>query len=149
MRKLKISYSNEPLLTLTRSHRWSSRMVYILSANKYFPYKDGHSRILGRSSILYIGTTKKGAGRPAASAVNKASDVFYNLHGVRTIEVYIVTCAAHKKKYTWKRLEAALLDAFWKRYFQLPKYNKVRPKHVEGLFGPRPLSKLIAEFEKP
>jgi hypothetical protein len=148
MRKLKISYSRDPLLTLTRSRRWSGRMVYILSANKYFPYRDGGSRILGRSSILYIGTTKKGAGRPAASAVNKASDVFYHLHGVRTIDVFVVTCAAHKKKYTWKRLEAALLDAFYRRYFQLPKYNKVRPTHVEGLFGSRPLARLIAEFEK-
>lgn len=148
MRKLKISYSDEPLLTLTRSRRWSSKMVYILSANKYFPYKDGRQRTVGWSSILYIGTTKRGAGRPAASAVNKASDVFYNLHGVKTIDVFIVTCAAHNKKHTWKRLEAALLDAFWKRYFQLPKYNKVRPKHVEGLFASRPVTKLIAEFGK-
>jgi flavin-binding protein dodecin len=124
-------------------------MVYILSANKYFRYRDGRSKTLGWSSILYIGTTKTGAGRPAASAVNKASEAFYHLHGVKTIDVHIVTCAAHNQKYTWKHLEAALLDAFWKRYFNLPQYNKVKPKHEEGHFGSRPLTKLIAQFEKP
>ena len=128
-------------------------MVYILSANKYLPYKylpykGARFKTVGRSKIIYVGTTKKGAGRPAASAVNKASEVFYHLHGVRTIDVHIVTCAAHNKKYTWKRLEAALLDAFRTRYFQLPKYNKVRPKPVEGLFGSKALDKIISEFDR-
>lgn len=80
MRNLKIQSSKTSLLTLTRSRRWSDRMVYILVANKYLPYENGRSR------ILYIGTTKKGAGRPAASAVNKASEVFYKLHGVSSSE---------------------------------------------------------------
>jgi hypothetical protein len=148
MRKLKISYSKKPLLTVTRSRRWSSRMVYILVGNRYFPYKDLRSKTVGWSSILYIGTTKKGPGRPAASAVSKASEVFYHLHGVRTIDVYIVTSAAHNVKLTWKKLEAALIDAFWKRYFDLPRCNKVKPKHSEGPFGSRALTKLIARFEK-
>jgi hypothetical protein len=39
MRKLKIKPSPKPLLTMTRSHQWSPRMVYILTANKYLPYK--------------------------------------------------------------------------------------------------------------
>ena len=64
------------LLTLTRSYQWTDEMVYILAANKYLKYNNGRSR------IIYIGTTKKGAHRPAASAVNKASEVFYKLHGV-------------------------------------------------------------------
>jgi hypothetical protein len=141
MRKLKIQSSKTSLLILTRSRRWSDRMVYILAANKYLPYKDGRSR------ILYIGTTKKGAGRPAASAVNKASEVFYKLHGVKTIEVHIVTCARRRNVQTWKELESALLDAFRKRYFQLPEYNKVRPKADEELFGSKALQKIIARFE--
>jgi hypothetical protein len=147
MRKLKIRFSkkSKPLLTLTRSH-WSDRMVYILAANKHFPYKNKKTTV-GRSKILYIGTTKRGAGRPAASAVSKASEVFYHTHGVRTIEVHAVTSAAHHKKFIWKRLEAALLDAFWRRYLNLPKYNKVRPRPVEGLFGANALLKIIAQFE--
>ena len=118
-------------------------MVYILAANKYLPYKDSQSKTVGRSKIIYIGTTKKGAGRPAASAVNKASEAF-SLHGVKTIDVHIVTSTGGKK---WKLLEAALLDAFRTRYFNLPKYNKVRPENVEGVFGSKAFRKLLAQFE--
>jgi hypothetical protein len=148
MRKLKIRPSKTALLTLTRSHRWTNRMVYILAANKHQRYKDKDSKTVGRSRIIYIGTTKRGAGRPAASAVNKASEVFYHLRGVRTIDVHTVTCHANNQKHAWKKLEAALIDTFRRRYFQLPKYNKVRPKHVEGLFNPNALQKLIEQFEQ-
>ena len=86
MRNLRIRSSKTSLLTLTRSRQWTDKIVYILAANKYLPYSNGRSR------IIYIGTTKKGAGRPAASAVNKATKVFNKLHGVKTIEVYIATC---------------------------------------------------------
>jgi hypothetical protein len=110
-------------------------------ANKYLSYRNG------RSHILYIGTTKRGAGRPAASAVNKASEVFYKLHGVKTIDVHIATCTKRSKVQTWKELESALLDAFRKRYFELPRYTKVRPKPTEGLFGSASLQKLVARFE--
>jgi hypothetical protein len=141
MRKLTIRSPKKSLLTLARSHQWTDNLVYILAANKYLKYRNGRSR------ILYIGTTKKGAGRPAASAVNKASEVFYNLHGVKTIEVHIVTCAKRKNVQTWRHLESALLDAFRKRFFELPKYNRVRPKASEGLFGSNALQKLVARFE--
>jgi hypothetical protein len=116
-------------------------MVYILAANKSFRYKNGRSR------ILYIGTTKKGGNRPAASAVNKASEVFYKLRGVKTIDVHIVTCAPRRAMQTWKRLESALLDTFRNRYFQLPKYNKIRPTPRQGLFSIRALGKIIDKFD--
>src|SRR6266852_9727613 len=128
MHKLKIRASKTTLLTMTRSHQWTDRMVYILAANKYLKYKNGRSR------ILYIGTTKKGAGRPAASAVNKASEAFYKLHGVKTIEVHVATCSPRRNLPTWKRLESALLNTFRNKYFELPRYNKVRPTATEGLF---------------
>jgi len=93
MRRLKAKCSPMSLLTLTRSRQWDKkRMVYILLAGKkYYKYRSGR-----RSNIIYIGTTGKGAGRPAVSAVNKASQVFYKLHGVKTIEVYVVTSAGTK-----------------------------------------------------
>lgn len=141
MHKLKIRYSKSALLTLTRSRQWSAKMVYILVANKYLHYKNGRSR------ILYIGTTETGAGRPAVSAVNKASEVFYKLHGVNSIGVYIATCTSRKNLHTWEKLESALLDAFRKKYFELPKCNKLRPKPTEGLFGANALQKLIERFE--
>ncbi len=37
---LKIQSSKTALLTLTRSRRWSDRMVYILTANKHLRYRD-------------------------------------------------------------------------------------------------------------
>lgn len=140
MRHLKIRSSETALLTLTRSRQWKDKMVYILVANKSHRYKNGRSR------ILYIGTTKKGANRPAASAVYKASEVFYHLHGVKTIDVHIVTCDPRKAMRTWKLLESALLDAFRNKYFELPRYNKVRPTAREGLFNPDALYEIISTF---
>src|SRR5258708_2959669 len=99
MRRLKIKDSKTPLLTVTRSSQWSDRMVYILASNKDFKYRNGRSR------IIYIGTTKKGAGRPAASAVNMASQAFGKLRGVKTIDVHIATCRPRRNLQTWKHLE--------------------------------------------
>lgn len=116
-------------------------MVYILSANKFFRYKNGRSR------ILYIGTTNVGPQRPAASAVDKASKIFYKLHGVKTIDVHIVTCGGRRAlQKPWKRLEASLLDAFRQAHFELPHSNKVRPKAEEGLFSTNALRKVIDRF---
>jgi len=141
VRKLKVRPSKQALLSIKRSHQWTDKMVYILAANKPHKYSNG------RSHILYIGTTKKGADRPAASAVNKASEAFYKLRGVKTIDVHIVTCAPRKAMQTWKRLESALLDLFRNKYFQLPRYNKVRPTSTEGLFSTKALAKIIAKFD--
>jgi flavin-binding protein dodecin len=141
MHKLKVRASKKSLLTLMRSHQWVDKMVYLLAANKSHKYKNGRSR------ILYIGTTKKGADRPAASAVNKASEAFYELRGVRTIDVHIVTCSPRKAMQTWKRLESALLDVFRDEYFELPKYNKVRPTLRVGLFSRPALEKIISKFD--
>ena len=139
---LKTKISKTSLLTITRSHQWTDKMVYILTANKSHKYRNGRSR------ILYIGTTKKGGNRPAASAVNKASEAFYKLHGVKTIDVHVVTCAPRKAMQTWKRLESALLDVFRNRYFQLPKYNKVRPAARQGLFSTKALDKIVNRFDR-
>jgi hypothetical protein len=119
-------------------------MVYILALadNKNYKYRNGRSR------IIYIGTTKKGAGRPAASAVNKASQAFGKLRGVKTIEVHIATCRPRRHLETWKHLESSLIDAFWNRYHQLPKYNKIRPKPKDGLFPNNALGKLISGFDR-
>lgn len=113
-------------------------MAYILVADKSYKTTSGL-----RSRVIYIGTTAKGAGRPAASAVNKASQVFYKARGVRTIEVYLVTCRARQATKTWRLLEASLIHTFWNIYHQIPKYNKVKPAHVDGVFGQKGLEKVI------
>jgi uncharacterized RmlC-like cupin family protein len=134
-----MKFPKKPFLTLLRSRQWDKKkMAYILVADKSYETKAGL-----RTRIIYIGTTAKGAGRPAASAVNKASQVFYKEHGVKTIEVYIVTCPGVQNTQTWKRLEAALIHTFWNIFHQIPKKNKKKPAHVDGVFGQRALEKII------
>jgi hypothetical protein len=62
-------------------------------------------------------------------------------------ELSAATGAPRKAMQTWKRLESALLDVFCNRYFQLPKYNKVRPTLREGLFSTSALEKIISKFD--
>lgn len=121
MRALKVKYSKTALLTVTRSSRWDKRMVYILVANKSHKYPSGR-----RSRIIYIGTTGKGARRPATSAVDKASEAFSDLHGVKTIELYGATCRGRKRMKTWEQLESALLACFRDLHYELPIYNRRR-----------------------
>jgi len=141
MPKLRIKCSKKPPLTLTRSRQWDKmKMAYILVSDKSYKTDAGF-----RSRILYIGTTAKGGGRPAASAVNKASQVFYKDRGrgVKRIEVYIVTCAGRQATKTWRHLEAALIHTFWNIHHQIPKYNKLKPGHVEDMFSEKALEKII------
>lgn len=120
-------------------------MVYILSANKSYKYPSGR-----RSRIIYIGTTGKGARRPATSAVDKASEAFGKLHGVKKIDAHIATCGSRKRVRTWEHLESALLATFRSLYFQLPRYNKKKGslRFVEDvtLFKQKALQKMILQF---
>lgn len=145
MRALRVKCSKNPLLTVERSGQWKPRMVYILVANKSYTYKSGR-----RSRIIYIGTTGKGAVRPANSAVSKASQAFGKLRGVKTIEVHIATCRGRKRMKTWQHLESALLATFMGLHFELPVYNKkkgsIRFAEDISLFRPTSLQKLISRF---
>src|SRR5437667_5752439 len=114
MRSLRVKCKG-PLLTVQRSGQWSKRMVYILLANKSYKYPSGR-----RSRIIYIGTTGKGARRPATSAVDKASEAFSNLHGVKKIDVFIATCGSRNRVRTWEHLESSLLATFRSLHFELP-----------------------------
>lgn len=139
MSTLKMKRSKRPSLTLLRSRQWDKKkMAYILVADKSYRTTSGL-----RSRVIYIGTTAKGAGRPAASAVDKASQVFYKARGVRTIDVYLVTCQGKQATATWRLLEAALIHTFWNIHHQIPTYNKKKPAHVDGTFGQRALEKII------
>ncbi|HXZ13303.1 MAG TPA: hypothetical protein VEG64_13020 [Candidatus Sulfotelmatobacter sp.] len=120
-------------------------MVYILLSNRSHKYRSGK-----RSRIIYIGTTRKGGRRPATSAVEKASDAFNELHGVKEIEVQIASCRGRKRMETWKYLESALLAMFRELHFELPKYNKKKGSFRDTdeikLFRRAALKKLILEF---
>lgn len=120
-------------------------MVYILVANKSYKYPSGR-----RSRIVYIGTTGKGAQRPATSAVQKASEAFGELRGVKTIETHIATCRGRKRMKTWEHLESALLATFSALHYKLPTYNKRKGSMVfmedVRLFRHKALQKLILQF---
>ena len=121
-------------------------MVYILLADKAFKYSNGSRR----SRIIYIGTTGKGARRPATSAVDKASEAFSELRGVKKIEVHIVTCGARQAVKTWQHLESSLLAVFRERYWGLPKYNRKKGsvRYIEdvSLFREKALQKIVQRF---
>jgi hypothetical protein len=146
MRTLRVKCSKDAVLSVKRSKQMErKRMVYILLANKAYKYPNGRRR----SRIIYIGTTGQGVGRPATSAVNKASEAF-ELRGVKSIDVHIVTCGGRKAVKTWLHLEASLLAVFRTRYFDLPIYNKktgsVRYGEDVTLFRRKALEKILLRF---
>ncbi|MGB6482804.1 MAG: hypothetical protein WBE86_04885 [Candidatus Acidiferrales bacterium] len=120
-------------------------MVYILVANKSFKYASGK-----RSYIIYIGTTGKGGRRPATSAIEKASEAFSELRGVKEIKVHIATSKGRKAVRTWEHLESALLATFREVYWELPQYNKRKGSITNtddiSLFRNRALRKLLLQF---
>jgi hypothetical protein len=145
-RTLRVRVSKGSALTVDRSSLWKNRLVYILVANKTFKYKSGK-----RTHILYIGTTGKGARRPATSAVAKAMSIFGDVRGVKQIGVYLLNSDSRPSVRTWQKLESALLAAFCQRYYELPMKNKKRGEyaHEEDIryFRRENLVKILRLFE--
>jgi predicted GIY-YIG superfamily endonuclease len=94
----------------------NKRVVYIAVANKSHKYR------YGRSRILYIGSTKKGSSRVAASAAAKARELLSE-HGVKTLEFYTVRCPGRQHVKTWMKLERGLLLIFRERFGDVPTAN--------------------------
>jgi hypothetical protein len=122
-------------------------MTYILVANKKFKYPSGE-----RTHVLYIGTTRKGARRPAASAVEKAMAMFGSVRGVKQIGIYLLNSESRRNVKTWQKLESALLAIFRQRYFRLPQENKKRGEYGNEedirYFKRENLLKILRVFEE-
>jgi hypothetical protein len=114
--RLGIKTGRNPALVITRAALQSDRLVYLALTNRVLRYK------YGRSRIAYIGTTKRGARRIAASAATKADELLA-LHGVRELHFYVVSCRARRRVKTWHRLERALLLTFREIYGEIPRCN--------------------------
>ena len=99
---LTVQTTNSPALTITRQATKATELVYIAVANR--PIKYPH----GQSKIVYIGTTKNGAERIAASAAKKAKDML-GIFGVTHLEFFVVTCTSKGGVKTWHKLERGLL----------------------------------------
>ncbi|MBE2180166.1 MAG: hypothetical protein IAE97_06810 [Chthoniobacterales bacterium] len=134
---------NSPAITITRTAYAASELVYIAYANKPLRYQHG------KSKIAYIGTTKKGAGRVANSAVWKAEELFAR-KGVHTLEFYIIAAPRKGKVATYRKLERALLLRFRERFGSIPHANKqgknLRWRDEYEFVTPRRIDKIIDDF---
>lgn len=117
-KKLRIRTAAKPALVISRPAFQAEKLVYIAVANK--PLKYPH----GKSSIVYIGTTEAGASRIASSAANRAKELLA-LHGVTSLEFYVVTCAARQHVKSWRKLETGLILAFKHMFGKVPRCNTV------------------------
>jgi hypothetical protein len=116
MARLTVKSPASPAVTITREAVKSDKLVYIAVANKSVQY------LHGKSCIVYIGTTKNGAHRMAASAAAKAQEML-NLHGVKELQFFAVTCRSRQNVQTWRKLERGLLLSFKYLYGQVPQCN--------------------------
>jgi hypothetical protein len=123
-KKLSITYKKDnPCLTINRVAFHNDKLVYIACANKGVRYP------WGKSKIVYIGTTKKGANRIASSAAWRGEVLLYD-YGISHLKIHVVTCGRVQGAETWKKLERALLIRFREIFGNVPRANKVG-KHLK------------------
>lgn len=103
-------------MRVTKVSSGVEKLCYILVANKKIKYE------IGRSRVVYIGTTKKGIDRISQSVAKRSEDVLA-IHGVDKFEARIVTCRARQNVKTWNKLERALLLAFREMFGEVPRLN--------------------------
>lgn len=103
-------------MTVNRIAIGNERLVYAICADKKIKYPHGSS------PVVYFGTTEKGVDRIASSAAYRAPDVLA-MHGVKSLDVRIITCAARQGIKSWKMLERALLLGFRAQFGEVPACN--------------------------
>jgi len=118
---LTLKTTKKPALTITRTATKANELVYVAVANRKIKYTTGQSR------IVYIGTTKVGARRIAASAAAKANDML-KIRGVQHLELFVVTCKSVPHVKTWHKLERGLILAFREIFGSPPIRNKTGQK---------------------
>ena len=143
--RLRVLPSSRPAMTVHRRILRRSKIVYVIAGKKSFKYTDGKSR------IVYIGTTRKGADRIASSAANRAEEILVT-RGFREMEIYVISCSSRPGLKTWIWLERALLAVFRSRYHQLPKCNSQGRKlrwndKLHKMFSRARLERILASFE--
>lgn len=142
-RYLKVSLKRFHAIEVTRIAIGNQKLVYALIANKKFrhPY--------GKSSIEYVGTTKKGIQRVASSVAYRAEDIL-GTYGVTKITARIITCKPRRNVKTWIKLERAMLLLFREMYGEVPPINKQGHKIKETdefkYFSRERLRKVVAEL---
>jgi hypothetical protein len=143
VKHLKVSLKRFHAIEVTRIAIGNQKLVYALIADRKFSYPHG------KSSVAYIGTTKRGIERVASSVAYRAEDILGE-HGVQKISARIITCKPRRKVKTWIKLERALLLAFRGAYGKVPIYNlqghKIRETDEYNYFSRDALRKLVIEL---
>jgi hypothetical protein len=145
---MRVSLNRKPAMTVYRGALKHRKLVYVLAARKtLIRYQNGRSR------VLYIGTTRKGISRIAASVAHRSKTILKQ-RGVRVMDVHVVSCEKRPGLKSWTLLERALVAQFRSRYFEVPLCNiqlknKRSSEHLDGLFNPRALGKILSIFEGP
>jgi hypothetical protein len=124
-RRAVVRLANGDALWASRLFLRDEKLVYVILANKKLHYPQGRSR------IAYIGTTKNGGARVAASAAARAEEVL-RLHGVTEIGVRIVTAKSRPPTRIWFKLEHALLWTFREKFGAVPRCNSPKRTKYEG-----------------
>lgn len=145
MRRLSISGGQRTNAALT-IHRFAveaTSLVYLAVACRAIKYP------YGRSSIAYIGTTKRGVDRIASSAAYMAPKIL-RMHGMTSVEFFTYTCRSRRRVKTWVKLERALLLKFREKYGAVPRFNwqgkNMRWTDEEKYFSLRRIDALIEEY---
>ncbi len=142
-RRLSISLRHGHALEATRVSVGRNNLVYAIVADKKFKYPRGRSR------VAYIGTTRHGVHRVAASVAGKADEILTE-RGVRSCRAHIITCRARQRVKTWLKLERALLVVFRQLYGHVPRFNshgrKMGPRDVFDYFSRARVRSILEEL---
>lgn len=109
-------YPPTHVMTVHRRIMDRDRIVYLLTVPKPIRYRSGRTR------IVYIGTTRRGVSRIAASVAARATDAFDG-DGRHRVEVYVLACTPTPGLDSWRLLERALISEFRARHHDLPACN--------------------------
>jgi hypothetical protein len=116
-RRLPVRLHRDEALYVTRAATKSSRLVYVFVCDKKVSYPEERSR------IAYIGMTKNGVWRVAASIAHRAKKIL-GTRGIYSFWVQIVTCRAKPGVKSWHKLERAMLLLFKERFGDVPICNE-------------------------
>lgn len=143
---MKVHLSKKSAMTVHRRIIKRDKLVYLLVGPCPVKYRDG------KSTIVYIGTTSKGAKRIASSIAHRAGEIL-ETRGFRTMDAYVVSCAATPGLKSWLYLEKALLAEFRSRYHELPRCNTQGKKlrwnnKLDRFFRRRAINKVLEHFDR-
>ncbi|MBI5864398.1 MAG: hypothetical protein HZB38_07815 [Planctomycetes bacterium] len=130
-------------MSVSRQAIRAAKLVYVICTP--------HAQKYGgrRSRVIYIGTTEKGVHRIAASMAHKAIR-FLERRGVRSLDVFVITCPPRPGTRSWLLLERDLLIAFKLEYGRVPLANasgkNLGPDRLSGLFHYRRVVSVLRSF---